>query len=95
MTKITTTAHTDMDQNPYVGWQIPATGNFNLEEGGVKEFASFLEQFDSDSWMSMILVGEDPQEVAQELRKAYRDAERQAEKRQRQAEELREKYQVE
>lgn len=60
---------------PKVPWQIPAVGNRDLDPSEAREFADYLEENSDEQWLQFILLGDSPEEVAEDLRAAADEAE--------------------
>lgn len=76
----------------YVGWQIPAIGNSKLTPEQAEGLADYLDENANDEWLSFILLGEDPCDVADEIRAEIKRAETDLQRQQERAEELRKKH---
>lgn len=63
-----------------VGWQTSAIGTRDLTVEEAREMADYLDEHADDGWLSFILLGEDPAEVAKHLRAEAERAEHKKER---------------
>jgi hypothetical protein len=75
-----------------IEWQIPAIGNTTLTPEQAEALAEYLDENANEEWLSFILLGEDPCDVANGIRAEIERAETDLERQQERVEELRKKH---